>query len=539
MNKFGKLFISLLAFSTIGFAQSVTVTSPANGATVSSPAHFVASANGGSFPITAMRIYVDNVSDYLTSSSSLDTSLALATGGHFVVVQAWNSAGQVFKNSLNITVGTTSSPTAGGVSVSAPANGATVASPVNVVASATPSSGASITAVRIYVDNNSVYLTSASSLNTSLSLATGGHSVVVQAWDNLGGIYKSALSINVSSSSTPTPTSGPYSNNLSATAKWMAANSVAPDGAILYGSSEIVPYYSNLAAIGLTKNPGSYTIVENWMKWYINHLNWPDQWGLYGTIYDYNYNNGAESSLNNADSTDSYAATFLSLAWAFYNTGDATAQSYVKTLSYQLNAIANSLLATQQSDGLTWAKPNYQIKYLMDNCEAYRGLRDAALLFQNAFNDTTKAQLYNSKADLMLQGINGMWLNGHWAVYKDGIGRLIGPSMGTWYPDATSQMFPVMQGVIPGSDSRSVQVYNAFNAAWPGWPNLSFQSQDPFPWVMIGNAAAQMGDTSRVNTFINALDSKYVNAGFPWTWYSMEAGWFMRLNAYMMGARPM
>lgn len=534
MKKLAKLVFSLLVFPAVGLAQSVTVTSPANGATVSSPVQFVASAKGGSFPITAMRIYVDNVSDYLTSSSSLNTSLALSAGNHNVMVQAWNSAGQVFKSPLNITVGSTPAPTPGGVSVSAPANGATVTSPVNVVAAATASSGHVITAMRIYVDGVSDYVTSASSLNTSLALPAGGHSVMVQAWDNTGAVYLKPLSITVSSGGTPPPTSGPYQNNLSATAKWMAADSVAPDGAILYGSSEINPYYSNLAAIGLTKNPGSYTIVENWMKWYLNHLNWPDQWGVYGTIYDYNYNNGAESSLNNADSTDSYAATFLSLAWAYYSTGDANAQTYIKTLSYQLNAITNALLATQQSDGLTWAKPNYQIKYLMDNCEAYRGLRDAAMLFQNAFNDATTAQNLNSKADLMLQGINGMWMNGHWAVYKDGIGRLIGPNMGTWYPDATSQMFPVMQGVIPGSDSRSAQVYSAFNAAWPGWPTLSFNSQDPFPWVMIGSAAALMGDQSRVNTFINTLDGKYVSTGFPWTWYSMEAGWFMRMNNYMM-----
>ena len=208
----------------------------------------------------------------------------------------------------------------------------------------------------------------------------------------------------------------------------MAANSMAPDGAILYGSSQINPYYSNLAAIGLTKDPGSYGIVQKWMEWYITHLNWPDKWGLYGTTYDYDYNNGTAASHNDADSTDSYAATFLSLAWAYYSTGDAGAQSYVRTLSYQLDAIGGVIVQTQQSDGLTWAKPDYQIKYLMDNCEAYRGLRDLALIFQNAFGDTAKAHYYNAKADLMLQGINGMWMNGSWAVYKDGVGNLAAPN---------------------------------------------------------------------------------------------------------------
>jgi hypothetical protein len=533
------VFTGLLLFSTISFAQSISVSSPSDGATVSSPVHFVGSANGGSFPATAVRVYVDNQSMYTTNSANLDTLVAIPAGNHFVVVQGWNSAGQIFKSSMNLNVSNATpppSPGGAGVSVASPANGATVGSPAQFVASATPNSGRVITAMRIYVDANSAFTVNASSLNTSLGLAAGSHSVVVQAWDNTGTVYKQALSVNVSNSAPP-PNS-PYQANINATGQWISANSIAPDGAILFGSSKINPYFSNLAAIGMTRNPANYQQVQNWMQWYINHLNWPDKWGLLGTMYDYDYNNGAETSLNNADSTDSYAATFLSVAWAYYSTGDANAQAYVKTLAYQLDAIGGVIVQTQQADGLTWAKPDYQIKYLMDNCEAYRGLRDLALLFGNAFNDAGKQQYYNAKADLMLQGIQGMWMNGTWAVYKDGIDRLIGPNMGTWYPDASSQMFPVMQDVISPSDPRSKQVYDQLLNAWPGWANLSFNSQDPFPWVMIADAAAVMGDTGRVGTYINAIQNQYVKNGFPWPFYSMEAGWFMRLNAYMLGTRP-
>jgi hypothetical protein len=274
------------------------------------------------------------------------------------------------------------------------------------------------------------------------------------------------------------------------------------------------------------------------MQWYIRHLNWPDQWGLYGTTYDYNYSNGTETSLNTADSTDSYAATFLSLAWAYYQTGDAVAQSYVKSLASQLDSIGGVLVQTQQSDGLTWAKPSYQIKYLMDNCEAYRGLRDLASLFQDALGDGNKAAYYNAAADSMLRGIQGMWMNGSWAIYKDGAGNLTAPSMAKWYPDATSQMFPVLEGVVAPTDASAVQAYTNLNTAWPGWPSLSFNSQDAFPWVLVSDAAVLMGDAAKVNTYMQSIESKYVNAGFPWPWYSAEAGWFMRLNAYILGARP-
>ncbi len=319
----------------------------------------------------------------------------------------------------------------------------------------------------------------------------------------------------------------------------MAKNVVASNGALTYGNT-INPYYSNLAAVGLTRDPGSLGIVQNWMNWYVSHLNATDKWGLGGTTYDYDYVNGVETSHVDADSTDSYAATFLTLAWAYYSTGDPGAQAYVKTLASQLDTVAQVIVKTQQSDGLTWAKPDYQIKYLMDNCEVYRGLRDVALVFQNAINDPVKAQYYNAKADQVMNGLMGMYLgSGTWAMYKDGAGVTPLPVMSTWYADASSQMFPVMQGVIAGNDPKAVQTYNNFKNAWPGWANLSFSSQDPFPWVMIGGAAAVMGDSAGVRTYLTNIENMYVKTGFPGPWYNMEAGWFIRLNAYLMNPQTL
>lgn len=128
-----------------------------------------------------------------------------------------------------------------------------------------------------------------------------------------------------------------------------------------------------------------------------------------------------------------------------------------------------------------------------------------------------------------------MWMNGKWAVYKDGIGRLAAPNLGTWYADASVQVFPVLMGVMSASDFRAQQSYTAFNAAWPGWDTLSFNSQDPFPWCLVADAAAAMGDKARVATYINSMQSKYVNSGFPWPFYNAEAGWFIRTNNYMLG----
>jgi hypothetical protein len=177
----------------------VTVSSPLPGTTSASPVHFVASASS-SFPITAMRIYVDNVSLFAINAANMDTFVPLSTGNHFVVVQAWDSTGAVFKSPENITVTT---PPAG-VAVSSPANGATVSSPLQVVASATAPNP--IVAMRIYLDDVSVFAINASSLNTTVSAATtGSHRLVVQAWDSTGVVYKQPVNITVSTVSNPVP----------------------------------------------------------------------------------------------------------------------------------------------------------------------------------------------------------------------------------------------------------------------------------------------------------------------------------------------
>jgi hypothetical protein len=183
--------------STSTAPAGITVVSPASGATVNSPVQFSASAvsSNSAYPITAMRIYVDNTSMYTVNAASLSTSLPLAAGSHNVVFVAWDASGQAYTKALPITVAGTIS--AGGVTIVSPRSGSYVTSPVRFVASATASTGKVITAMRIYVDNISAYTVSGASLNTSLTLLRGGHYVVIQAWDNTGGVYRSAMSLTV------------------------------------------------------------------------------------------------------------------------------------------------------------------------------------------------------------------------------------------------------------------------------------------------------------------------------------------------------
>jgi hypothetical protein len=84
-------------------AVPITITKPAANASVSSPVTVQASVPSNANVYT-MQIYVDNVLQYAVSGSSVNTALAMSSGSHYVVAQAWQTGGGIFKAGINITV---------------------------------------------------------------------------------------------------------------------------------------------------------------------------------------------------------------------------------------------------------------------------------------------------------------------------------------------------------------------------------------------------------------------------------------------------
>ncbi len=229
MKSFACLLVSLLTLSLPAFA-TVTVTSPTNGATVTSPVAFKATATASTCAsgVSAMGIYVNNTLEYKVNGNVLSTSLTLSSGTYQVVVQEWDNCGSATTSSLSIIV---PSATAG-VVVSKPANNSTVTSPVTYVATASTNTCASgIAAMGIYVGGTLKYKVNGASLNTSLALATGAESTVVQAWDNCGNATTTPIKLTVQSSSpatvsmTASPTS--IASGSSSTLTVTAANATA------------------------------------------------------------------------------------------------------------------------------------------------------------------------------------------------------------------------------------------------------------------------------------------------------------------------
>lgn len=151
-------------------------------------------------------------------------------------------------------------PMFAGVSITSPTNGATVSSPVHVTASASSSTSASITSMRIYLDNVNVYTVNGSSLNTYINASTGSHSLVVQAWDANGSVYKSTETISVSSATSASVASTSLSISTSSTLP--AATVKDPYSVTLAVTGGTAPYvwsqYSGALPSGLAvQNTGS------------------------------------------------------------------------------------------------------------------------------------------------------------------------------------------------------------------------------------------------------------------------------------------
>jgi len=144
----------------------------------------------------------------------------------------------------------------------------------------------------------------------------------------------------------------------------------------ILSSPYVVPYFVNLVAMDLLpQDPGR---VKRYMEWYLGHLNYPDIYGLTGTIYDYYITESSETPAYTYDSADSYAATFLFLTFLYTEkTGD---YQFVRDNLQKLKEVAYVIAYLQDRDGLVKAVPHLNLKYLVDNIEDICGLRAFSLL---------------------------------------------------------------------------------------------------------------------------------------------------------------
>ena len=334
--------------------------------------------------------------------------------------------------------------------------------------------------------------------------------------------------------------------------KWLASIQL-PNGAIPMtyaknGELTMNPYFADFAALALLDKADLYAEnVKKYMDWHFAHLNTAEEDfnGLDGTIYDYKITmkNGEivsekVSDPDNADSydtTDSYAATFLTVVYKYFQkTGDS---AYLVANAHDLERIANVMFATLQN-GLTYAKHNHRVKYLMDNCEVYEGAIAASGIFEEIVlkGNSQYTDMRDACTELIgtvKENINRKLWNFIGGYYLPGITAYVKIptkifSWKTYYPQATSQLFPIICGVIEPGTERAKNLYGKFCDSFH-WE--AFDYPDPFYWGANVQAAAMMNDLDSVVEYMEnylPLTEKH-----SWPLYNMDSA-RVSMAAYIM-----
>jgi len=224
MPMFKSVSVAVLVFSSFALPAlaSVTVSSPANGAEVTSPFTLSASASDcSSQSISALGYSLDSSPDTtIVNGASVNAQIPAAVGAHTLHVKSWGNQGSSCVTDVAITVTATTAPdTTGssGISVSSPGSGASVSTSFPVTASAASCSNESVVAMAYSLDNGANAATvNGTSLSATASAGAGAHTLHVKSWGNKGAGCAVAIPITVSSSAPGSPGSG-SSNGITVT----------------------------------------------------------------------------------------------------------------------------------------------------------------------------------------------------------------------------------------------------------------------------------------------------------------------------------
>jgi hypothetical protein len=307
------------------------------------------------------------------------------------------------------------------------------------------------------------------------------------------------------------------------------------DGAIAHYPDKvaILPYLANYGAVGLvraskvTGDPRYLQSAWRWLFWYRDHEN------VNGYVTDYVVQNTEAVSTGTMDSTDAYAGTFLYAAWSAWDAGrDTTALGALRPgVAGALRAIESTL----DSDGLTWAKPDFHVKYLMDQAEVYAGLRSAAAL-ATVLGDRATASRASSEARRLKAAVAALWnpatASYDWAVHGSGVHTATNWSV--FYPDALEQMWAVAFGL---TDARSTAITSRFGALHPYWdaPTASWaangQTHAVEYWPVAGWAYAVAGSPAQAALGSAGIRSAALSSSRAWPYTPGIAGQLITLTS--------
>jgi hypothetical protein len=163
-----------------------------------------------------------------------------------------------------------------------------------------------------------------------------------------------------------------------------------------------------------------------------------------GYVTDYNYDKTTkkETSTGDMDSVDSYSATYLKALECLYTaTGNKTKLLQHKSSS---KLAYKSILSVMDIDNLTFAKPTYRVKYLMDNVEVLAGVKSYKNLLGVYGSTQNEVSQMVDKVELAIEA--KMWnkdaQNYYWAIAGSGKNEYkYTTDWKIYYPDALENIW--------------------------------------------------------------------------------------------------
>ena len=256
----------------------VEICTPTSGSSVTSPVRIIGAATPTSgATISYLQVYVDGTKRHeVIAHDDVDTSITLSSGTHRLTIQAKDSSGALFKQSISFNVASaggacTPGSTDPSVTICTPANNASVTSPLAVQAVTTSSSP--VQYMQIYLDGARVFHASGSTLDTVVTASPGTRRLTVQARNAAGVIFKKTIFVTVSSGSAVAYKVVAFKTGLN----FPVSMAFLPDGRLLY--NELGTGKVRVIQNGVLRS-------EPWAT--LNVLNNGEQ-GLIGIAVDRNY----------------------------------------------------------------------------------------------------------------------------------------------------------------------------------------------------------------------------------------------------------
>jgi hypothetical protein len=243
-----------------------------------------------------------------------------------------------------------------------------------------------------------------------------------------------------------------------------------------------------------------------------------------------------------ADSDDAYSGSLLSLAsWYSHRPGgDAWFKQRLARL--KLIADANLVETIDPAAKLTFtynSRPNrfkhrgaeklpYQrVWQLMDNCEAYRGLKDFADAL--AKQGDTSAPIYAKSAKMIAEGIAGAF-DPVTKAFRVSSLRSTDPR---FYPQKLIQVAPQIYRVDLGENTQKLydDAWAAFNAGGDQWWELSIAdgSNAGAPFMILAYVAALRGEREKATRQLQLFEAALARPETPPEFGDIqELGWALR-----------